>query len=121
MNNAVTYLGTTDEVFTCDCCGKTGLKSTVALSIDGGEPVYFGVTCAARALRVGVKEVKAATKAADDAKAAADKARRDAEHAAYMTKWTAFLNAQVPGRNMIDQIATLGGMAKARAMFQEVA
>jgi hypothetical protein len=41
-------LGTTDERTTCDNCGKTGLKSTVALD-DGINVVYFGSHCAARA------------------------------------------------------------------------
>ena len=49
-NDSIKFLGTSDEVSTCDCCGRKDLKSTVALSIDDGEAVYFGVTCAARAL-----------------------------------------------------------------------
>ena len=50
-----TLLGIDDEVTTCDCCGKTRLKCTVALSqtdVDGNEVgiVRFGRDCAARAL-----------------------------------------------------------------------
>ena len=41
-------LGTTDEVTTCDCCGKSGLKLTVAVQLDCGEVVHYGTTCAAR-------------------------------------------------------------------------
>ena len=51
----VVYLGTSDDVTTCECCGKPDLKSTVALSVDGGDPVYYGSDCAARALGRGVK------------------------------------------------------------------
>ena len=47
-----TLLGITDEVTTCELCGKTPLKHTYALDIDG-ETVYYGSTCGARALREG--------------------------------------------------------------------
>lgn len=46
-----TMLGITDEITDCGCCGKSGLKRTVAISLDGeSEPVYFGSDCASRAL-----------------------------------------------------------------------
>lgn len=41
--------GITDEVTTCDCCGKKNLKSAVILSNEAGEIVYFGSECAAAA------------------------------------------------------------------------
>lgn len=50
----VTYQaqGITDEITTCEHCGKAGLKSTVRLLIldsDGEDgEIYAGVTCAAR-------------------------------------------------------------------------
>lgn len=62
----VIWLGTTDEVTTCDCCGKKDLKGTVALSINDSDPVYFGCTCAARALGRTTKEVKTESRKADD-------------------------------------------------------
>ena len=46
----VKVLGVSDEITTCEHCGKKHLKCTVALSIDGGEAVYFGRDCAAHAL-----------------------------------------------------------------------
>ena len=50
--NLPKLLGITDEVTTCDCCGKENLKRTFAISLDGdSDPVYFGSTCGARALR----------------------------------------------------------------------
>ena len=64
MNTARTftrysYLGTTDEHTTCDCCGKSDLKSTVGIrDLETGEDVFFGSTCAARALKVKVVEVR---------------------------------------------------------------
>lgn len=38
-----------DSVSTCDCCGKTGLKSTVLMfNSETGEEVHFGSVCATR-------------------------------------------------------------------------
>lgn len=37
-----------DTVTTCDCCGRTGLKATVAMKLDDGGILYYGRTCAAR-------------------------------------------------------------------------
>ncbi|MFG2986167.1 hypothetical protein ACGFYQ_33785 [Streptomyces sp. NPDC048258] len=48
--------GITDDCTTCECCGRTNLKRTVALApldADGnedGEPAYYGTSCAAIAL-----------------------------------------------------------------------
>ena len=49
------FVGTTDECVECQCCGKTGLRSTIILAIldaDGTaeDVTYYGSTCAARAL-----------------------------------------------------------------------
>lgn len=41
-------LGTDDSVNTCDCCGKTNLKFTVAIELDCGEIVHYGQVCAGR-------------------------------------------------------------------------
>lgn len=43
-------LGISDEVTTCDCCGKTGLKRTVAMTNDGDTVLFLGCTCAANKL-----------------------------------------------------------------------
>lgn len=71
------YLGITDERDACDCCGRTNLKRTVVLDIDG-EVVYFGTTCAARALKVPAAEVRKGAKRAQDEKDAAARAERQA-------------------------------------------
>ncbi len=42
-------LGISDDRHTCDCCSKSGLKRTVALSFEG-EVKYYGTGCAAIAL-----------------------------------------------------------------------
>lgn len=86
MSNACfTVEGITDERTTCDCCGKSNLKRTVVLRpADGGEHVFYGVTCAAYALRVPGKYT---AKTAGDfvAKARAVLAAR-AKHAAEMER-----------------------------------
>lgn len=56
----VRVLGTSDEVTTCDACGKTNLKRTVALSINDSDPVYYGTDCAAQTI-YGKKSVRNAT------------------------------------------------------------
>lgn len=40
----------TDDITTCDCCGRAGLKRTVVLRSDDGAIRYHGTSCAARAL-----------------------------------------------------------------------
>lgn len=50
MNNQlIELIRITDSVKSCDCCGKSNLKKTAELNIDG-EIVHYGVNCAARAL-----------------------------------------------------------------------
>ncbi len=51
-------IGTTDDVDTCDCCGRINLKKTVILKdAESGEEVYFGTECAAKALNWAIQEV----------------------------------------------------------------
>ncbi len=83
-NTMFRVLGTTDEVSTCDCCGRTGLKSTVALDVvETGDVVHFGVTCAAKAMHQPVKYVKEQIDAVAAAKRAAVLAKLEAESKAY--------------------------------------
>lgn len=104
------YLGTTDDVTTCDCCGRAGLKSTVAVLIgESADPVYYGVTCAARALRVTAKEVRSEARAAD---AARDRATRAAAQAGREREYVAdqaLLDAWFPALagNRFEQVRAL--------------
>jgi hypothetical protein len=119
------YEGTSDEVTACECCGKTGLKSTVAITdLDTDQTLYFGTTCAARALRVQVADVRAGTRAADDAKAAERSRAQRAAHQAQAERWHAYLVARTGGLRGYDgtldvfaMIQSLGGYAKAREGF----
>lgn len=66
----VEYFGITDEVDTCDHCGKQDLKKAIMLFIldaDGNrdELVYYGTTCAAKALSVGSSQVTRMAEEAD--------------------------------------------------------
>lgn len=113
-----TFLGTSDDVTSCDCCGRTGLKSTVALLLgDAADPVYYGVTCAARALKSTAKEVRKGTRAADDAIAAARLEAQLAESRAHDALWQAYLDAAAGPGERFHQIERLGGFGPARDGF----
>ena len=120
------FLGNTDEVTACDCCGRSDLKSTVALETEAGEVVHYGVVCAARALKMPAKEVKAAAKRADDARFEVEQAARRAAAEARAAEWLAFLERHAPGvkdfggkQDVFEQIQMLGGFSAARALFKE--
>lgn len=94
------YLGTTDERTTCECCGKSDLKHTVAIrDLDSGEDRFFGTSCAARALKVQVAEVRKGTAAADKAarvaKQAAAREAAIAARAAARAAWQAEVGAML--------------------------
>jgi hypothetical protein len=120
------YLGTTDEVTTCDCCGKTNLKNTVVIrDLDTGEDLYFGVSCAAKALKVQVADVKKGTAEADRKRAEEERARREAEQRAEHARWVAYLIEQTGGiydykrsPDVFRMIQALGGYAAAKAGYR---
>lgn len=65
MENVFTFKGIS-EIETCDCCGRQGLKRTVALEMFGtDEIVFYGVDCAAKAMKykIGGKTVSQTNKA----------------------------------------------------------
>jgi predicted metal-binding protein len=73
-----TFIGTTDEINQCGCCGRTDLKGTKVLKDnESGEFVFFGSVCGARALGWTVKEFDKAAKNAEQARI---KARREYEN-----------------------------------------
>lgn len=116
-------LGTTDERTTCDCCGRQGLKKTVALLLQGQlEPVFYGVTCAAVAQGRTIKEVRADARAADRARdEAARRVREEAarvEHARWRS-WLETASAALPRRSteIVDMIEALGGYRAARDRY----
>jgi uncharacterized cysteine cluster protein YcgN (CxxCxxCC family) len=70
--------GTTDEVTSCDCCGRTRLKHTVALlDTDTDQVRYMGVVCAAHALKIPSADVRTQAKQADDRAARIKRQQQD--------------------------------------------
>lgn len=59
MAEIVRIIGYTDSVSECECCGKTELKGTYCLEIDG-EEFYYGSVCAFKNHGVTTEEQKAA-------------------------------------------------------------
>lgn len=116
-------LGTTDEVTTCDCCGRQGLKKTVALLLPGSDsPVFYGVTCAAVAQRRTIKEIRTEAREADLAKARAAQLEREAASRIEHARWRAFLetaSSTLPRRSaeIVDMIEALGGYRIARDAY----
>jgi hypothetical protein len=56
-------IGITDEVTSCDCCGKSNLKKTVVLEDQEGNINYFGQVCASKAAGWSKEYVKEEVKA----------------------------------------------------------
>ncbi|MFM9368085.1 hypothetical protein [Streptomyces sp. Da 82-17] len=84
--------GMTDEITTCELCGREELRGTVQmieLDADGNpdRDLYFGTACAAKAAGWTQRDLKARIKAAETARREAGvrerEARRDAENAAF--------------------------------------
>lgn len=122
------FEGTTDQIDTCDCCGKSNLKITVKiLDLETGEELNFGTTCAARALSLSAVEVKAESRAADKAREEAAAAARKAEDDRKHALWTQYLIEQSGG--IFDQcgrpqvfamIMKLGGHKAVMPMYAAV-
>lgn len=75
---AFRVLGTTDDVTTCEHCGRVELKGTIRLGVldaDGNVEgvTYFGAACGARAAGWTTKDIRKQATAAD--RAAAEAAR----------------------------------------------
>jgi len=59
--------GIDDSVHECDCCGKTNLKSTVVVEVDG-EFLHYGSVCATRHTGKESKVIRSEAKAATEAR-----------------------------------------------------
>lgn len=51
-------IGFTDQITECECCGKTNLKGTYCLEIDGSE-LYYGSSCAFKTHGITQEEQRA--------------------------------------------------------------
>lgn len=50
-------LGISDEVTTCECCGKSGMKRTVVISCGDGMK-FYGTSCASKAFKTPQDTIK---------------------------------------------------------------
>lgn len=113
-----TIQGVTDEVDTCECCGRADLKRAVALADEHGEVVYMGVVCAAAALKLPAPHVRAQAKNAQARREAADLKAKEAKAAAEFAAWAKFLRERTGFADVPQAIQALGGFAAARAAFR---
>ncbi len=104
---------------TCGHCGRTNLKKTIKLITPTGSAVWFGVGCAARAMGVGLKEVKAAKASAEAALAFQLRSARMDEDRKEEAVWQAFLDRHAPAQhgNRFKQIEAMGGWSVARPLY----
>lgn len=114
---AHTILGTDDSINTCDCCGKSGLKHTVIVSVDG-EVMHYGSTCATRHTGKTASQITRDIQAADVAKVTAARAAYAATPEALHYEATV-ARANVfkikPGREFMQYCAIAHGEAMAVA------
>ena len=45
------FLGVSDDITTCEKCGKPNLKRTITIELDNGTIVHYGCDCAARMIK----------------------------------------------------------------------
>jgi hypothetical protein len=89
MTTEFKVLGTTGDVTTCDCCGRSNLNKTVVVEIDG-EIAHFGVVCAAHKAGFAALDINRMAKAAneqkrqDAIKAEAERIARVKQHPLYL-------------------------------------
>lgn len=79
-------LGFTEEVTSCDCCGRVDLKGTYAIEdLQNGGIMYFGCVCAAKRMQWSKKEFTTRYKAEEreQTTAAQQEYRRSQEMANY--------------------------------------
>lgn len=107
--------GTDDSVNACDCCGKTGLKFTFIVDVDG-DILHYGSTCVTK--WTGKTATKANAEIAD--RAAAKQAKLQAEFdrtpeaMAYAVKMAQAHNARLVGAAFRDFCAVERAAADAK-------
>lgn len=119
--------GTTDEVTSCDCCGRTRLKHTVALlDTDTDQVRYMGTTCAAIAMKMQTDEVRRQAKQADNTRHKEAERQRTERAKERAQRWHAYLVERTGGiydwrqdLDIFSMIQALGGHQAARAGFVE--
>lgn len=100
-------LGITDDVHCCDCCGKSNLKSTVAMERNDGEVLHFGSVCATKHTGRSIKVIRAEASAAAAAKQSVANAefRATAAQKAYEEKLAEAHRLRIrPGRAFAEYV-----------------
>lgn len=101
----------------CQCCGREELKKTVPVRRrGGGDIVWMGTGCAAKACGMGLREYKAAVDAAEKVLRSEEQKAHDAE----LARWSAWLHAQTGMTDIFLAIQKLGGYPVARAAYKAV-
>lgn len=116
---AVEVLGTTDDVTECWRCGRTHLKKTVAIRVDGTdeEVQFLGVVCAAQVIGCGALELLAVASAVQSEKDAQEARERAEKVEVAFRSWEAFCE---PYGGIQDAIDHFGGFAEARSAWRGV-
>lgn len=118
--------GTTNDVTTCELCGRDELKGTVVLEIldtDGtgtGDLVHYGVSCGAKAAGWTSKDIRTAAKTADTERRAAQLAAFSAAHDAWCALRDAWIAENI-GPDALDRPRKYGftGPAMVVQAFRE--
>jgi hypothetical protein len=111
MENNLKAIAITDEVETCECCGRTGLKRTVLLS-NGS---HFGTDCAAAALYGSKKFSNRVRKDADAAMRMAQEITRTQSDIARYTELIEAGHVRIPiGKVLGAEIAPILEQSKRR-------
>jgi len=129
VERSVRFRGTTADVTTCEHCGRADLKKTVILEFDdSGEPVHYGVVCAAHALGRDAKYIQQRAKTADDENDRRRAKATDAARHAGMEVWRSWLAEHAPPSDARGKVArddvfrmieSLGGWPLARAAYRK--
>lgn len=101
-------LGTDDSVNTCDCCGKTGLKFTVVIELDGGDIAHYGQVCARRNTGKAQRTITSEIKAAEQSRISAARAEflSSTEYAAERARFAERDQvARTTGQRMLGTVA----------------
>lgn len=118
MGREIKVVGRTDEVTTCDCCGKQNLKFTVMISVDGAEPGYYGCVCAVKVFHgrfTDTKQVKVEMDAVERVKWALDQCH----DSALTDDWLSWLSRNAKSGTLVfEQYRSLGGLEAARSMWR---
>jgi hypothetical protein len=113
----VKVLGTTNDVTTCERCGRSDLAKTVACEYPGGHVRYLGEECAARVTRGRKIDIRQQAREADRGKADEEHRKRQAVAERQHQSWEDW--AKSHGGSIPGAIERYGGFSNARAAYKK--